>query len=104
MTPSILLAVPNVSEGRDAATIARIASAFVPSAPPGAGAGSVRLLDVHSDGDHHRSVFTLAGRAGELSVSLLRGAAAAVEAIDVVARASAAPQERGAHPHVGAID
>jgi glutamate formiminotransferase/glutamate formiminotransferase/formiminotetrahydrofolate cyclodeaminase len=104
MTPSILLAVPNVSEGRDAATIARIGAAFAPRPPAGAVVDSVRLLDVHSDGDHHRSVYTLAGRAGELSVALLRGAAAAVESVDVVARASGSPEEQGAHPHVGAID
>jgi glutamate formiminotransferase len=104
MTPSILLAVPNVSEGRDAATIARIGAAFAPRSPAGAGVDSVRLLDVHSDGDHHRSVFTLAGRAGELSVALLRGASVAVESVDVVARASGSPEEQGAHPHVGAID
>jgi glutamate formiminotransferase / 5-formyltetrahydrofolate cyclo-ligase len=104
MTPSILLAVPNVSEGRDAATIERIGAAFAPGPQPAAAATSVRLLDVHSDGDHHRSVYTLAGRAGELSVALLRGAAAAVESIDVVARASGSREERGAHPHVGAID
>jgi glutamate formiminotransferase/glutamate formiminotransferase/formiminotetrahydrofolate cyclodeaminase len=104
MTPSILLAVPNVSEGRDAATIARIGEAFAPRPPAGLATESVRLLDVHSDGDHHRSVFTLAGRAGELSSALLRGAAAAVESIDVVARASGRPEERGGHPHVGAID
>ena len=36
------------------ATIARIGAAFVPGL-------DVRLLDVHSDADHHRSVFTLAG-------------------------------------------
>jgi glutamate formiminotransferase / 5-formyltetrahydrofolate cyclo-ligase len=104
MTPSILLAVPNVSEGRDAATIERIGAAFAPGPQPATASTSVRLLDVHSDGDHHRSVFTLAGRAGELSVALLRGAAAAVESIDVVARASGSREERGAHPHVGAID
>jgi glutamate formiminotransferase len=104
MTPSILLSVPNVSEGRDTATIARIGAAFAPRPPAGTGAESVRLLDVHSDGDHHRSVFTLAGRAGELSVALLRGAAAAVESVDVVARASGSPEQQGAHPHVGAVD
>ena len=51
-----LLAVPNVSEGRDADAIARIGAAF-----------GVPLLDVHSDPDHHRSVFTLAGAPGELA-------------------------------------
>jgi glutamate formiminotransferase / 5-formyltetrahydrofolate cyclo-ligase len=114
MTPSILLAVPNVSEGRDDATIARIGAAFAPNgnpaAPPaeaagGGGAdGAVRLLDVHSDADHHRSVFTLAGPAPQLADALVRGAAAAVAEIDVVARASGGAAEAGAHPHVGAID
>jgi hypothetical protein len=41
--------VPNVSEGRDAARLARFASAI--SATPG-----VRLANVHADPDHHRSV------------------------------------------------
>jgi glutamate formiminotransferase / 5-formyltetrahydrofolate cyclo-ligase len=99
----ILLAVPNVSEGRDPTEIERIGTAFAPARPSGE-AGSVRLLDVHSDGDHHRSVFTLAGSAPQLAASLVRGAAAAIGSIDVVKRASGAPAEVGAHPHVGAID
>ena len=53
----ILLAVPNVSEGRDAATIAAIAHAFDGST----------LLDTHSDPDHNRTVFTLAGEPGALA-------------------------------------
>jgi glutamate formiminotransferase len=57
----ILLAVPNVSEGRDLAVIDRVGTAFAPPGLAAAEAGSVRLLDVHSDADHHRSVFTLAG-------------------------------------------
>jgi glutamate formiminotransferase/glutamate formiminotransferase/formiminotetrahydrofolate cyclodeaminase len=64
----------------------------------------VRLLDVHSDADHHRSVFTLAGPAPALADALLRGAAEAVASIDVVARASGDPADAGAHPHVGVID
>jgi glutamate formiminotransferase/glutamate formiminotransferase/formiminotetrahydrofolate cyclodeaminase len=106
----ILLAVPNVSEGRDHATIERIGAAFAASAPTlatpptGDQQAAVCLLDVHSDADHHRSVFTLAGRPSQLVDALFRGAAAAVESIDVIARASGASEERGAHPHVGAID
>jgi glutamate formiminotransferase len=99
----ILLAVPNVSEGRDPPEIERIGTAFAPSRPSGE-AGSVRLLDVHSDADHHRSVFTLAGHAPQLAAALVRGAAAAIDSIDVVKRASGAPADAGAHPHVGAID
>ena len=100
----ILLAVPNVSEGRDAAVMERVGAAFAPPAPAADRAASVRLLDVHSDPDHHRSVYTLAGPPRELADALLGGAAEAVRSIDVLSRFSADPAERGAHPHVGAID
>jgi glutamate formiminotransferase / 5-formyltetrahydrofolate cyclo-ligase len=99
MALPILLAVPNVSEGRDRSTIAAIGAAFADGTP-----GGVRLLDVHSDPDHHRSVFTIAGRPGELADALLRGARVAVERIDVVARAHGDAEQGGQHPHVGAVD
>jgi glutamate formiminotransferase len=114
MTPPTLLAVPNVSEGRDGQTIAAIGRAFAGGdrasaaisrgrEAPGA-ARAVRLLDVHSDPDHHRSVFTLAGAPGELADGLLAGARAAVERIDVMGRARADGLAAGQHPHVGAVD
>jgi glutamate formiminotransferase len=84
----ILIAVPNVSEGRDRARIAAIGAAFAPGA---------RLLDTHSDPDHGRSVFTLAARQGELARALVNGARAAMEQIDLTTH-------HGHHPHVGAID
>jgi glutamate formiminotransferase/glutamate formiminotransferase/formiminotetrahydrofolate cyclodeaminase len=99
MASPILLAVPNISEGRDEGTITDIGAAFLDGA-----AGGVRLLDVHCDPDHHRSVFTLAGRAGELAEAVLRGARVAVERIDVVGRDARDPAAAGQHPHVGAID
>ena len=83
-----LLAVPNVSEGRDGARIAALGSAFSPG---------VELLDRHSDADHDRTVFTLAGEGGALREALLGGAGAAIEAIDMSAYA-------GLHPAVGALD
>ena len=58
MSPRTLLAVPNVSEGADPATIAALKGAIEASG------GSVRLLDTHSDADHDRSVFTFAGPRG----------------------------------------
>jgi glutamate formiminotransferase/glutamate formiminotransferase/formiminotetrahydrofolate cyclodeaminase len=84
-----LLAVPNVSEGRDQETISAIGEAFE--------AAGARLLDVHVDADHHRSVFTLAAAPGALAVSLLAGFEVAVGRIDI-------SDGRGQHPHVGAID
>lgn len=91
MTPGapVLMAVPNVSEGRDADAIAAIGAAL-------AGTG-VHLLDTHSDADHGRTVYTLAGRQGSLSAALLAGARAARERIDLTAHS-------GDHPHVGALD
>ena len=55
------MTVPNVSEGRDLATLEAIGRAFAPA----------RLLDLHSDPDHDRAVFTLAARQGEMAEALL---------------------------------
>jgi glutamate formiminotransferase len=90
-----LLAVPNVSEGRDQATVEAIACACT-------AVEHARLLDIHSDADHHRSVFTLAGAQGQLSGAVLAGARVAVERIDVGEDRDVA--DIGMHPHVGAID
>jgi glutamate formiminotransferase len=86
-TGPLLLSVPNVSEGSDRGAIDAIGAAFAPA----------RLLDMHSDSDHGRSVFTLAAPQGELSQALLSGAREAVERIDLRGHG-------GIHPHVGAID
>ncbi len=83
-----LLAVPNVSEGSDAATLRRLEAAF--------GRGTT-VLDRHSDADHSRSVFTLAGRPGPLVEALVGGAEEALETIDMGRYA-------GAHPAIGALD
>ncbi len=83
-----LLAVPNVSEGRDETRLARLEAAF---------ARGATLLDRHTDGDHGRTVFTLAGGAGSLLEGLLAGAEEALETIDMDTYA-------GAHPAIGALD
>ncbi len=88
-----LLAVPNVSEGRDRTAVTAIGAAFASQ--------GVRLLDTHSDADHHRTVFTLAGPPAALGDALLRGARAALGWIELDQRAAS---EIGQHPHVGAID
>jgi glutamate formiminotransferase len=108
-----LLAVPNISEGRNRAKIAAIAAAFSGAGEPAVADGAaedrgrkcsperVRLLDTHSDTDHHRTVFTLAGPPGALADALLRGASAALGRIALDRREAS---ELGRHPHVGAVD
>jgi glutamate formiminotransferase/glutamate formiminotransferase/formiminotetrahydrofolate cyclodeaminase len=83
-----LEAVPNFSEGRDRDTIEAIADAL------GHGA---RLLDVHSDPDHNRSVFTLVGDDASLVDALIAGVACARDRIDL-------RRHEGAHPRIGAAD
>ncbi len=84
----MLLAVPNVSEGRDASRIATAAEAF---------STGVFLLDTHSDAAHNRSVFTLASRERALRAALIAGAEATIAEIDISAHA-------GEHPRIGALD
>lgn len=101
MTTPRLLAVPNASEGRDHAIVAALAEAFA-GHPPTDRDSSVRLLNVHSDADHHRSVFTLAGRQGALAGPIVAGAREAVGCLDVGEGRERA--DVGQHPHVGALD
>jgi glutamate formiminotransferase len=84
----VLEAVPNVSEARDAAVVAAVGAAFERDAV---------LLDVHSDADHHRSVYTLVGDDDGLLESLLAGILVAVERIDLRAHV-------GVHPRIGVAD
>jgi glutamate formiminotransferase/glutamate formiminotransferase/formiminotetrahydrofolate cyclodeaminase len=86
--PPQILAVPNVSEGHDAARIAALEGGFSRGAT---------VLDRHSDADHDRTVFTLAAAAAPLREALLGGAELAIETVDMSAY-------RGLHPAVGALD
>jgi glutamate formiminotransferase len=83
-----LEAVPNFSEGRDRPTIAELHAVLGEHA---------RVLDVHVDRDHNRSVFTLAGQADELVDALLAGVECSRERIDL-------RRHDGVHPRVGAAD
>ena len=83
-----LESVPNFSEGRDRATIDAIGSAL---------GASARLLDVHADEDHNRSVFTLVGDDDALVEALLAGVRVAVQRIDL-------RRHEGVHPRIGAAD
>ena len=87
--PPTAYAVPNVSEGRDPATVRALVDACrVPR---------VRVLNVHSDPDHDRSVITLAGEPLAVQDALVALAGECVDRIDL-------RRHRGAHPRTGALD
>lgn len=81
------MAVPNVAEGRDSALIAEIT---------GAAGANARVLDVHSDPVHDRTVLTLAGTGGDL-VAAATSMARRCAAIDMTAY-------DGRHPALGGLD
>jgi glutamate formiminotransferase len=82
---NVLLAVPNISEGRDQDKVARIA-----------GTDPV-LLDVHSDADHNRSVLTYGGEPDAVMAAVTAMIERAVREIDL-------REQEGAHPRFGAVD
>lgn len=77
----MLECVINVSEGRDADVLAHLAAVAAPD-----------VLDVHTDPDHHRSVFTLVGEHAPRRLT-----EAAVAAVDL-------RRHEGVHPRFGAVD
>ena len=83
-----LESVPNFSEGRDQATLDALARSL---------SAHARLLDVHADADHNRSVFTVVAGEDDLVEALLAGIVCARERIDL-------RRHEGAHPRVGAAD
>ncbi|HWL66366.1 MAG TPA: glutamate formiminotransferase [Actinomycetota bacterium] len=84
-----LVAVPNVSEGRDAVRIAALARAME--------RGGARILDVHSDGRHDRSVLTAAASPTDLVDACVRLAVEADRLIDLEGHT-------GVHPLLGKLD
>ena len=85
----MLEAVPNVSEGRDRPLIQALGDAVQ--------AAGARLLDVHADVDHHRSVFTYLGAPDVIERATLALGRLAAERIDM-------RRHQGVHPRVGALD
>ena len=83
-----LEAVPNFSEGRDPVVIGLLGHVIAERA---------RLLDIHSDHDHHRSVYTLVGDGTDVVDALLAAIACARERIDL-------QRHEGVHPRIGAAD
>lgn len=84
----LLEAVPNFSEGRDQATLDALGAAL---------AAHARVLDLHTDADHDRCVFTLVGTGEALVEALVAAARVAVERIDLT-------RQDGVHPRIGVAD
>jgi len=87
---ALIESIPNISEGRRADIVDRIASAV--SATDG-----VRLLDRSSDPAHNRTVLTLAGPPDAVRAAILTLYSEALEAIDL-------RRHSGEHPRLGAVD
>jgi glutamate formiminotransferase len=83
-------AVPNFSEGRDGDKISRITAAVRE-------VGGVRILDLHSDPDHNRSVLTFAGEAEAILEAAVALAEACANEINLAA-------QTGEHPRMGSLD
>ncbi len=90
MPAPLFEAVPNFSEGRDRTKISRIAEAV--RAVPG-----VRILGLHSDTDHNRSVLTFAGEEGPVLSGAVALARACSAELDLTSQA-------GEHPRMGVLD
>lgn len=84
-----VLAVPNCSEGRDPYVIEALREACT---LPGS-----RVVDMHSDPDHDRTVLTVVGHPMAVQDALVALAAACIDLIDV-------RRHRGVHPRVGSLD
>lgn len=83
-----LIAIPNLSEGRDTDKVGRLSDTV-----EFAGA---HVLDIHSDAVHNRSVVTVAGTSATLPDAMAALAEATTE-IDLT-------RHRGVHPRLGALD
>ena len=86
---AIVECVPNFSEGLDRDKVVEIVRAMQLE--------GVHLLDWSLDGDHNRSVVTIAGSPEAVCEAAVRGAGRASELIDLT-------RQTGVHPRIGAAD
>ncbi|HEV2641722.1 MAG TPA: glutamate formimidoyltransferase [Candidatus Elarobacter sp.] len=81
--------VPNLSEGREPATIDAAVAAVQRT--------GARVIDRSSDAVHHRSVLTIVGNEAQVVEAAVALAGIALERIDL-------RSHRGVHPRIGALD
>ena len=90
MPAPLFEAIPNFSEGRDREKISRITDAV--RAVPG-----VRILGLHSDPDHNRSVLTFVGEEDVVLSGVIALARACASELDLTT-------QTGEHPRMGVLD
>lgn len=86
----ILLCEPNISEGIDLALVEEVLAQVRQ-------VDGIKILDVSSDADHNRSVFTYLGDPGSVLVATQAMAQKALQRIDM-------RNHHGSHPRMGAVD
>jgi glutamate formiminotransferase len=86
---ALIECVANVSEGRRREVLSACEAAVV--------SAGARLLDVHADGAHNRSVFTFAGTPDAIERAAVALFEPALAAIDL-------RTHTGVHPRIGAVD
>jgi len=86
----ILMCVPNVSEGRNLELVERLAD-VIRNEP------DVKLIDLSSDKDHNRSVYSYLGEPGAVLAATKELAELTFELIDMT-------KHKGDHPRMGALD
>lgn len=86
----VLMAEVNISEGTNMELIQKVKSALMEGS-------NVELIDLNSDSDHNRTVFTYKGEPSEVLEGTKRLASKAIELIDMTTHT-------GSHPRMGAVD
>lgn len=86
----VLMAEVNISEGTNQELIEKVKKALMDG-------GNIELIDLNSDVDHNRTVFTYKGESNEVLEGTKRLSAKAIELIDMT-------KHKGSHPRMGAVD
>lgn len=86
----VLMAEVNISEGKNSDLVEQVKAALLAGEP-------LDIMDINSNADHNRTVFTYKGSPKAVLEGTKRLAAKAIELIDMT-------KHSGSHPRIGAVD
>ncbi|WP_455089832.1 glutamate formimidoyltransferase [Peptoanaerobacter stomatis] len=86
----VLMAEVNISEGKDLELVEKVKKEFI-------SVEGIDLIDIDSNADHNRTVFTYKGEPQNVLEATKKLAKKAVELIDMTTH-------KGSHPRIGAVD